>query len=163
MVDASDSSDNAALSQPQSVPKTEDKEEKHELHQVVEHSNQILVRADTVFPFTLFKDTVSVDRTKVTIIKRNFFMSSETISIRIEDILNVTTTLGPLFGSIKIVNRIFNTEKPTTVDHLWRQDAVRIKHILQGYVIAMQRDIDCSTLSKEKLIPMLAELGHEQP
>ena len=167
MINASNGtgSDSPALSPAQAAINNtaqEEKKQKHELHQVVKNSNEILVKADTVFPFTLFRDSVLVDRTKVSIIKRNFFMSSETLIIRIEDILNVSTTLGPLFGSIKIINRVFNSEKPTVVNHLWRQDVIRIKHILQGYIIALQRDIDCSTLSREELIPMLAELGHEE-
>lgn len=134
----------------------------HKLNKIMKNAHEVLVKADTVFPFTLFPDTIIVDRSKVTIIKRNFFMMAETYSIRVEDILNVSTTVGPFFGSLQIVTRVFNTDKPHYVNFLRRDDAVKIKHLIHGYVIAVHNDIDCDSLDKNELLTMLTKLGHEE-
>ncbi len=130
-----------------------------ELAQTINSSHEILVTATTVFPFTLFPDTVTLDRAKLTIAHREFFWTSEVMSIRIEDILNVTADVGPFFGSLKIFTRFFSTDKPYTVSFLHRRDALKIKRILQGYVIALQKNIDCSTLPTPELANMLDDLG----
>jgi hypothetical protein len=122
-------------------------------------SRNILVRATTVFPFTLFPDTITIDRAKLTITHRDFFSAGEALSINIEDILNVTATVGPFFGSIMIATRFFDPGKPYTIDKFHRADALKIKRIAQGYIIAKQKDIDCTALSNQELTKLLDELG----
>src|SRR5690606_8068229 len=112
-----------------------------ELTQTIQSSHEVLIKASTVFPFTLFPDTVTLDRAKLTISHREFFRTGEVMSIRIEDILNVTVDVGPFFGSLKIFTRFFSTDKPYEVHFLTRRDALQIKRILQGYVIALQKEI----------------------
>jgi hypothetical protein len=147
---------NMALQKTQEEKSKEDT--KNELAEAVGNSEEVLVRAQTVFPLTLFPSTVSVDRTKIAITERNFLKSGEAISIRIEDVLNVTAAVGPFFGSISIASRFFNPE-PYKVEHLKRSDALRIKRILQGYLLARQQEIDCSALSATELAKTLDELG----
>jgi hypothetical protein len=134
-----------------------------ELVEAIGTSHDILMRAKTVFPFTLFPTTISVDRTKISITERDFFKIGEVLSIRIEDVLNVTATVGPILGSIKIATRFFNPEKPYVVDMLHRSDALKFKRIVQGYLIARQQEIDCSTLPTKELAKMLDELGKVAP
>ncbi|MCA9332083.1 hypothetical protein KC968_04040 [Candidatus Saccharibacteria bacterium] len=129
------------------------------LARTINSSHEILATATTVFPFTLFPDTVTLDRAKLTISHREFFWTGEVMSIRIEDILNVTVDAGPFFGSLKIFTRFFSIEKPYTVGFLYRRDAHKIKRILQGYIIALQKNIDCSTLPTKELADMLDDLG----
>lgn len=151
----------------QSVAKTKitsNSESSHrspELKNVVRRSNDILATATTVFPFDFFPDTISVDRTKVTIKKRTFFWSEEVISFRIEDVLNVSTAVGPFFGSLTIASRVMSTEDHFTTNFLWRSDAIHLKHIIQGYVIARHNGIDTKHLSASNLIKTLKELGHD--
>jgi hypothetical protein len=134
-----------------------------ELKKVVGNAHQILLSATTVFPFTLFPDTLTLDREKLTISHRLFFRVAEVISIRIEDILNVTADVGPFFGSVKISTRFFDAQKPYHVNYLWRHDALRIKRVTQGYIIAMQKGIDCSSLESHQLADMLDKLGQGAP
>lgn len=135
-------------------------ESRQELQDAIRGSNQVLTTATTVFPLTLFPDTLTVDRAKLTITKRQFLWSAEIMSIRIEDVLNVTATCGPFFGSIEISSRIPNAES-YWVHNFWRKDALRIKRITQGYVIALQRGIDTSSLSTQELAAMLDKLGED--
>lgn len=135
------------------------KEQAKKLSEVVKRSHEVLASAQTVFPFTLFPDTVTVDREKLTITRRMFFKVAESMSIRIEDILNVTADVGPIFGSLKISTRFFDPHKPYDVKYLWREDAVKLKAVVQGYIIALQKQIDCSSLSTNQLAKMLSDLG----
>ncbi len=130
-----------------------------ELSKVVNESNDLLTKATTVFPLTLFPDTVSLDRTKLTITHRDFFKVGEVVSFRIEDILHITADVGPFFGSIQIVSRFFDQKKPYRVTFLKRDDALRLKRITQGYIIALQRQIDCSSLTNAELASLLNQLG----
>jgi hypothetical protein len=130
-----------------------------ELAKAISDSSELLAKATTVFPFTIFPDTITIDRAKVTITHREFFKVGEVMSMRIEDILNVTAHVGPLFGSIQISTRFFDQHKPYAVNYFWREDALKIKRILQGYIIAIQNEIDCSALSTRELSAKLDELG----
>ena len=136
-------------------------EKAKDLKKIVEQSHEVLMSANTVFPISLFPDTVTVDRTKVTIIKRDFFWSSDVMSIRIEDVLNVSATVGPLFASLTVASRVMSTVDHFRIDHFWRNDAIRLKHIIQGYVIAQHNKIDTAHLSKKELIETLVELGND--
>ncbi|MES2971785.1 MAG: hypothetical protein V4702_05685 [Patescibacteria group bacterium] len=124
-------------------------------------SNDVLFRATTVFPLTLFRDTVTIDRAKISITHRDFFSVGEVLGMNIEDVLNVTATVGPFFGSIHITTRFYDHDKkePYALDHLWRADALKIKRIMQGYIAATQKKVDCSALSTQELAKMLDELG----
>ncbi len=129
------------------------------LAKAIGDSHDVLMRATTVFPLTLFPDTITVDRTKLSITHRNFLQSGELLTIRIEDILNVTVSVGPLFGSVKIATRFFDHSEPYDVDHLWRKDALKLKRVVQGYLIAKKQKVDCTKLSTRELVKMLDELG----
>lgn len=145
--------------QAQPAPPATPEETRQELEHAIKGSNEILATATTLL--TIFSDTVTLDRAKLTLTKRTFFSTAEVMSIRIEDILNVTATVGPIFGSIKFVSRIFNSEKPYVINHFWREDALHFKRVTQGYVIAMQRGIDCSSLKTKELAEMLDKLGED--
>lgn len=134
-----------------------------ELVDTIGDAHDILVKATTVFPLTLFPDTITVDRTKITVTHRNFFKAGEVLSIAIEDVLNITAMVGPFFGKIQLATRFFDPNKPYEVDHFWRDDALKIKRIVQGYLIARQKEIDTSALSTKELANTLDELGKNAP
>ena len=150
--------------QDQAAAPVRGKPPEQQLKEAIGHASDMLLSASTVFPFTMFPDTVTIDRSKLSVTKRFFFAVSEAFSIRIEDILNVTADTGPFFGSVQITTRFFTTEKkPYSVNYLWRSDALRIKRILQGYIIATTKNIDCSSMPAKKLAQMLDELGKGAP
>ena len=139
----------------------ENAQKNQEIYDVVHRSNEIIASARTVWPFTLFRDDIVVDRTKVSITKRDFFFVSEVMSIRLEDILNVKVSLGPFFGSLTLAVRILSSEDHHTINFFSRSDAIRLKHIIQGYIIALHDNIDCKYQNREELIDTLNELGQE--
>jgi hypothetical protein len=143
------------------------KEKQHELDnvkqlkQAVQRSNQVLAAARTVFPVTLFPDSIIVDRTKVTIIKRDFFFTSNAISFQIEDILNVSCAVGPLFGSLTIASRVMSTIDHFNINYLWRHDALILKNLVQGQIIAKNNKLETEHLSIKETIDALCELGED--
>lgn len=145
------------------IPKRSEKNQPSaNLRELVAQSREVLAAARTVvLPTNLFPDTVVVDRTKVTITKKTFFWSAQVISIRIEDVLNVATSVGPLFGSLTVSSRVMNSTDHFEINYFWRQDAIRLKCIIQGYMIAQQNNIQTSHLTKQELIEMLEDLGQD--
>lgn len=131
------------------------------LRSAVDRSNEVLASAKTVFPFKLFTDEITLDRTKVTVTRRNFFFASDVMSIRIEDILNVSASLVPFFGSITIATRVLSSDDHFMLTRFWRKDAAHLKHMIQGYVIARHNNIICDHLEKEELVKTLAQLGKD--
>jgi hypothetical protein len=134
-----------------------------QLSRAIGAAHEILCTATTVFPFTLFPDTITIDRSKITVTRRQFFKIADVVTLRIEDVLNVVAHVGPVFGSIEIATRFFSEKKPYRVNYLWRGDALRIKRIMQGYIIAMQKKVDCSALATHELSALLDELGQSAP
>jgi hypothetical protein len=131
-----------------------------ELKRAVGRADEVLAQATGVFPFNLFPDTITIDREKITIAHRIFFSVAEVISVRIEDILNVTADVGPFFGSLKITTRYFDhKQQPYKITFLRRADAMRLKRIAHGYLIARKKNIDCSKLTAKQLREALDELG----
>jgi hypothetical protein len=133
-------------------------ETRQELRQAIQGSGEILATATTVIP--LFPDTLVLDRAKLTLTKRSFFKTAEVMSIRIEDLLNITADVDIFFGSVKVTTRIASTE-PYRIGSFWRKDALHLKRVTQGYIIARQRNIDCSSLPSRELAGMLDKLGED--
>lgn len=131
------------------------------LRQRVRKSHQVLGYVRTVFPMKLFPTTVVLDRSKLTIVRRDFFWTSNVISVRIEDILNVSCGVGPLFGSITVSSRVMNSIDHFEVSFLWRSDATHIKNMIQGYMIAKHDGIDTEHLTQEEMVETIYELGHD--
>jgi len=129
------------------------------LKKQVKKSHEILAAARTVWPVTLFPDSIVVDRTKVNIIKRDFFWTSNTISFQVEDILNVSCSIGPMFGSLTIASRVMSTVDHFQINYLWRNDATFLKHLIQGHIIAKNNKLETDKLSKKEMIDTLCELG----
>lgn len=144
-------------------PKSKDKVRTHvdidTLKKSVLQSHEVLCNVQTVFPITLFPDSIMMDRTKITITKRSFFWSSEVISIQIEDVLNVSSNVGPFFGSLTIASRVMSTVDHFTVNNFWRKDAIDLKRMIYGHLIAKQNKIDTSSLSLQELVETIMELG----
>ena len=137
-----------------------DGEEKgpEELIDATEKSHEILFKANTVFPFNLFPDTVTLDREKVTFAERFFFRVARVTSIPVRDLLSVEADVGPFFGSVHTSSRFFITN-PKSVNFLWRSDAIRLQRLLQGYIIVHEQKIDTGSISNADLITLLNDLG----
>lgn len=142
-------------------PDNSELEDAEKLLDITSKAHDVLFSADTVFPFTLFPDTITLDREKLTIIQRSFFGVAKIVSSRIKDIQTIDLDVGPFFGSVKVSSRLFSGN-PKRLTYLWRSDAARIARLVRGYVIAAQEEINCSNIPKEELILLLEDLGKSE-
>lgn len=131
------------------------------LAEAIDTSHEILFAAKTIFPFTLFPDTVSIDRTNITFTHRVFFRVATMVTIKIKDILNISPNVGPFFGSLRITTVFVDEESPYHVNYLWRRDALKISRLVHGYKVAMEKKIDTTQMSKDKLVGLLDELSRD--
>lgn len=130
----------------------------NELADAARKAQDVLFSATTIFPLTIFPDTISIDRVKVNIKRRMFFKLSSTTSIQIDDVLNAEVSVGPFFGALKVWTRFF-ADEPLVINYLRRDDALALKRVIQGFIIARHKKIDCSEIDKEDLLKVLHELG----
>lgn len=117
-----------------------------------------LISANTVFPFVMFPDTISIDRQKLTITHRSFFQTSSTISVQIDDVQIAKVEVGPFFGAVHLASKYF-ADNIQSINYLKRADALAIQRLLQGYMIAHHRQIDCTSINNAQLVILLNELG----
>jgi hypothetical protein len=128
------------------------------LYEAARQSNDVLLKVETVFPFTLFPDTITVDREKLNIAHRDFFKVAQISGTPLDDIESVDANVGPFFGSLRITSSFF-VNNTRHVKFLTREDAIKVQHLLQGYKLAKEKEVDLSEVKTEDLTIMLTELG----
>jgi hypothetical protein len=128
------------------------------LAELTKKSQDVLYEAETVFPFTLFPDTITLDREKLTIADRFFWRVAKITSTPISEIMSCEANVGPFFGSLHLTFRFF-TDNQRTVSFLPRRAATEMQRLIHGYIIAHRREIDTTNIEKDKLVELLTELG----
>lgn len=146
--------------QADSVTKKKD-EQIQELNQIVENSQQVLMRAKSVFPFQLFPDTVIVDTTKVDIIYSDFFWHKFVFTIPITAIKLVKINVGLFFATMLIEVTGFETN-PDAVTYLWRNDAVNLRKLITGLQLLSKHQFDFSNLDTKTIRNKAMEIGNAQ-
>jgi hypothetical protein len=129
------------------------------LERAIQDSEEILVTAATIGP--IHKSTLTLNRTKLYAEERSGLRSVSVMSVRIEDVLNVNGEVGPISGFITIATTFTGPGNPHRMGPFHRKDVLKLKRIIQGYIIALQKHIDLSPILVQELIPMLYELGED--
>lgn len=129
------------------------------LNRAIWDSNEILVTASTTS--RLHKTTLTLNRAKLIALKRSALGTVDDMSVRIEDVLNVNGTLGPISGMLAITTKFSKPGAPYMIGPFHRQDTLRLKRIIQGYVIALDRRINLNMIPTKELIDALYELGKD--
>lgn len=129
-----------------------------DLQELAEKSSDVLYEAETVWPFTLFPDTIKLDREKLTIANRQFWRVANITSVPVGEIMSAEAGVGPFFGNLDLTFRFF-TNNEQKINFLKRKDAIELQRLIHGYIIAHRREIDVSSVSKDELIKLLTNLG----
>lgn len=143
----------------QSTEEQEPGEVHEKLIDITEKAHDILFTADTVFPFTLFPDTITLDREKLTIVERFFFRVAKVVTVPITSMISADAHVGPFFGSVHMTSKYF-IDNTHTVKFLWRDQAEEIQRLIQGFIIASEKEIDVTDIDKDDLCALLQDLGH---
>jgi hypothetical protein len=138
--------------------KSKIEKDNEDIFDVADKSMDVLFECQTIFPFTLVPDTITLDREKLTIAKRLFWRTANITSTPVSEIMSVEANVGPLFGSIHLTFRFF-TDNTKTITYLKRQDTLDFQKLLHGYIIAQRKEIDTSHIKSPELKQLLMELG----
>ncbi|MCX6706359.1 MAG: hypothetical protein NTV24_04660 [Candidatus Woesebacteria bacterium] len=126
---------------------------------LVKKSNRILTTISThKFPIDLFPDTINIEEGRITVIARNFFLSSQVHSVDIKDISNVFINMAPFFAQLVIVSKTF-IKNEIRIKNLRKREAVFARRIIEGLRIFVNKQIDTSSYTREELISKLQELS----
>src|SRR5437868_9255522 len=128
------------------------------LEELTSKSQDVLYEATSVWPFTLFPDTITLDREKLTIANRFFWRVANITSVPVGEIMSAEAFVGPFFGALQLTFRFF-TNNERRINFLWRKDAIELQRLVHGYIIAHRREIDVTSVKRDELITLLTELG----
>jgi hypothetical protein len=130
-----------------------------ELNLAIDESNEILVTATTMGPIR--KNALTLSRSKLYAEEHSGIRSVSVMSVRAEDVLNVDGEVGPISGFVDIATKFTSPGKPHHMGPFRRKDVLNLKRIIQGYVIALQKNIDLGPIPTSALKPMLYKLGED--
>lgn len=130
-----------------------------QLKQLAQADSTPLLSFQSVFPFDLFPDRITIDRNKVTVIRHIFFFESMVQSVLIKDIMTVVVEQSLLFASLQIVDRM-PTRHTLTVVKLPKEEARQARWIIEGLIVSSQQEeMDLSSVPNDVLLPKLIEIG----
>lgn len=143
-------------------------ENKQRFKTIVARQDIELLRAKTVFPFTLFPDTLIIDTTKVTIARKQLFATEYVVTIPLKDLSDVTMQTALFMASLTF-RYMPQTNSPGMTEPvavkivaLRRKDAFKAKNILKGALVAKAEEIDIAKLDPEDVKHVLEKFGQSE-
>lgn len=121
----------------------------------VQKTNRSLIAISSVFPWTIFPNTIEVQERQVCVTYRQF-MSQQMHSVDIQDISNVFIHTDLFFATLEIVSRTF-IENDIKIGFLQAHEAIRVRRIIEGLRALYAHNIDTSAYSINDLITKLEE------
>ena len=159
----------ATTPNPEDAEKIEPAEDSEKLVDMTVNAHEVLLEVSTVFPFTNGTVYVAVINTGPTLTAsitglspgvQYSFQVAAINSMPIKDVQSVAANVGPFFGSISIQRATMSpVPTPFNAKFLWRDDTLKIQRLLQGFILAHQKGVDCSAVEKDQLIILLNDLG----
>lgn len=128
------------------------------LDEALDRAQTIIFRCKTVFPFDFFPNDLIIDLSKVTVVKRNFFMSGGMQSVYMRDIVDVEVETGPLFSTLSVVD-MFYAQNKLEVKYLKKEDALRAREIILGVVAANKLNVNVTKIDGEDLLQRIRSLA----
>jgi len=146
----------------------EEEQTKHRLKTLTTRQEVELLRAYSVFPFSLFTDTLIIDTTKVTIIKKQFFATEYIVTIPLKDLSDTNVQTFLFLGSLT-VEYMPQSNSPgmmqpiiVRIANLRRAQAIRAKNILKGILVTRAEDIDIATLTPQEVVDIIEKFGESR-
>lgn len=123
-----------------------------------------LMRTKSIFPFTIFTDTLIIDTTKVTIAKKQLFGTEYITTIPLKDIADVVVQTVMFLAAVTIsympqAESGGNKSVDAQIDNLPRKEAIKVKNILKGVLVAKAEEINIANLSPKELAEILQKFG----
>jgi len=112
-----------------------------------------LLTVSTVFPFTLFPNTIDVELGRIKLTFRQFLFS-QTHSLDIKDISQVNVEHGIFFSTLEIVTRSF-VQNDVRINYLWRKQAELLRDIIDAMRILAEQKVDLYSIETSELMQKL--------
>ncbi len=133
--------------------------DKRTLETLITKSNRILVSISSHrFPFDFSPTTINIEEARVTIINRGYFYSSQVHSIDIKDITNIFINTSYYFAQLVIISRTFS-ENNIEVNFLWKNEAIRMRRIIEGLRMFKDNKVDTSKYTQSELLRSLEKFS----
>lgn len=146
--------------QNKSPPTVDEQTHVQTLKNLLESSQRVLMRIDTVWPLDFFPDTLIIDPLKLTYTHRSFFMVAYTESILISDLIETDVEISPLFATLRISFISYPTRQ-ILIKPLWKQQASHAREIIAGLRIAHKQHVPMENLPTEH-VSMLGTLANAE-
>lgn len=146
----------------------EHEQNRQRLKVIAERQDIEMLRAESVFPFTFFPDTLIIDTTKITISKKQLFATEYITTIPLKDLGDVNVQTVVFLGSLTLKympqanSPGMNEAVEIRISNLRRKDAIRAKNILKGALVAKAEEIDIAKLSPEEIQDVLQKFGESE-
>jgi len=143
----------------------EEQENLQRLKTITQRHEIEILRAKSVWPFTLFPDTLVIDTTKVTIVRKQLFATEYVATVPLKDLsdVNIQTVLflGTLLIKYMPQSNTPGMNEPVNIriPNLSRGDAIKAKNILKGALVAKAEEIDIAKLPPEEVVKVLEKFG----
>ncbi len=144
------------------------KEEQENLQRfktITERHEIEIMRAKSVWPFSLFTDTLVIDTTKVTIAHKQMFATEYVATIPLKDLADVNIQTVLFLGTV-LIKYMPQSESPgmtkpveVRIPNLTRENAVKAKNILKGALVAKAEEIDIAKLPPDEVVKVLEKFG----
>ncbi len=139
---------------------------KQKLDAIADKHDVILFTAKTVFPFSIFPDTLVIDTTKITIVRKQMFATENIITVPHKDIADASVQTA-LFLATFTLTYTLHTQSPgaaqpitETISSLRREDAIKAKNLIKGILVARAESIDISKIEPDELLNTIERFGH---
>lgn len=130
-----------------------------DLQQAIHDTNEVIAEISLLLPFVLNK--LVLTRRKLIFETRSGLGRVQVKTLDVDSLTNVTASISPLFGIIYFSHS--SDDFPPQVGIFWRKDVIRMKRIIDGYVLSRLQKIDTRSIQVSNLIPMLIKLGTDDP
>lgn len=136
----------------------EHEKNQQKLDQLLHGSNTVLLRIKSHLLLDIFPDELILDINKVNLVSNLFFKSKDIHSIMIGDISDVIVTTSLFFAQLQIIDKGY-TENSRFIKFLKKKEAYKARDLIQGLVVANDKEIDLSKVSDQDLAQKIEELG----
>lgn len=130
------------------------------LANLIDISNTPLLKIESVFPFHLVPDELSIDPTKITFTYKHLFGGKEQLSVAIQDITEVEVTNNLFFAQLRLMTNLSEEQnRDYTINFLQKEEARKARQIIQGLEVAVKQGIDLTMVKNTELLHRIEELG----
>ncbi|HSX09259.1 MAG TPA: hypothetical protein VLF93_03840 [Candidatus Saccharimonadales bacterium] len=158
----------SAIKAAQNKQVAQEEENKKKFENIADRREIELLRVKSLFPFDFFPDTVVIDTTKISISRKQFFATEYVVTIPLKDLSDATLQTASFMGSI-IIKYMPQSNSPgmnepvdIKITKLSRGDAIRMKNILKGILVANAEEIDIAQLEPKDIVNVIEKFGHSE-